>query len=490
MNINNNILQDNNNNKIIPFFKLHLTLKKLFEGNIALLLNKSTRPVSPVCDAVQHPVPDTLPCQINGAGANRPVPPLNEDAGRKDWMHGILPFNRIRCPEGGVHGSVPEEVNNISLFYLPGTGPGFEEKANQFQDRAVRTKILAFVVNNLKLYNYSYSSARFAQGKVFTEHQGTTRLPEVPKPNTVSLPGVLLREKFLPLQNGGKDQGFGSGVAPRNFDLNINNKESLKNYNSINSNSAEFYETKPGNFNEKDKSGTVAFRYTWSSAGARAGKFKRNKLILNQYLKTMSTSNMRKKGILMTYNNQIEYSFVTGDLVYNNKLISKIYKLLQASFKSMYCLISKPVFVITPEKINIRLFYFLFIPNILKFKKNKRHLAKGKIDLIKKQYIKFKKIKKNIKIKLRDLSNIALTKVFANKFKILSSIISKLFKKPVEFDLIRLHYPYNDSNILVNLLGVMVNKIKLRVIVRRLFEKAVIMQKKVSGSGAFARKNI
>jgi hypothetical protein len=217
---------------------------------------------------------------------------------------------------------------------------------------------------------------------------------------------------------------------------------------------------------------------------AKIGQIKGSKPILNQYLKTMSTYNMRKKGILITYNNQIEYSFLVGNLVYNNKIISKIYKLLQASFKSMYCLISKPVFVITPDKITIRLFYFLFIPNILKFKKlngfNKSvfNINNGekekKIKLIKKQYNKFRKIKKNIKIKLRNLSNITLIKVFSDKFKILSSILSKMFKKPVEFDLIRLHYPYNDSNILVNLLGIMVNKIKLRVIIRRLYEKAVI----------------
>jgi hypothetical protein len=149
----------------------------------------------------------------------------------------------------------------------------------------------------------------------------------------------------------------------------------------------------------------------------------------------------------------------------------------------MYCLISKPVFVITPEKIIIRLFYFLFIPNILKFKKlnNNSYISKenngflsSKQKVIKKQYNKFIKIQKNNKIKLRNLSNITLIKIFSNKFKILSSFLSKLFKKPVEFDLIRLHYPYNDSNILVNLLGIMINKIKLRIIIRKLYENAVI----------------
>ena len=53
-------------------------------------------------------------------------------------------------------------------------------------------------------------------------------------------------------------------------------------------------------------------------------------------------------------------------------------------------------------------------------------------------------------------------------------VLNSIFNKPVELDLIRLHYPYNDSQILVNLLGIMINKIKLRIIIRRLFEKAII----------------
>jgi len=211
-----------------------------------------------------------------------------------------------------------------------------------------------------------------------------------------------------------------------------------------------------------------------------------NTPIINQYLKSMSVYNMKKKGILIHYNNLLSINFVKGSLGYVNKLIFKIQKLLESSFKSMYCLISKPLFIITPDKITIRLFYFLFVPNFLKYKKliaiTKRREEKGfkgrinrnRIKQTKKQFNKFRKLKKDVRIKLRNLSNVALTNVFSNKFKILSLILSKLFKKPVELDLTRLHYAYNDSTILVNLLGIMINKIKLRIIIRRLFEKAVI----------------
>jgi Mitochondrial ribosomal protein (VAR1) len=217
------------------------------------------------------------------------------------------------------------------------------------------------------------------------------------------------------------------------------------------------------------------------------------KPIINQYLKSMSSYNMIQKGIIMSYSNIIGFNFNTD----RNKLITNIYKFLAASFKSMYCLISKPVFVMTPDKIIIQLFYFLLIPNILKFKKifkykyryknGNRYRIKSSLWFerklyIKKNFRKFKKKKINVRIKLRKLSNIVITKIFYEKFKILCHILSRLFKKPVQLDLIRLHYPYNDSNILVNLLGIMINKIKLRIIFRKLFEKAIIKNlNKVTG---------
>ena len=169
--------------------------------------------------------------------------------------------------------------------------------------------------------------------------------------------------------------------------------------------------------------------------------------------------------IFIFYSNIIGYSFNND----TNKLIKNVYNLLAASFKSMYCLISKPVFVITPDKIIIQLFYYLFIPNILKLKKSHKYgnTRRNKLNYatwnkrrknIKKLYRKFRNIKISVRIKLRKLSNVTITKVFPERFKKLCEILSNLFKKPVELDLIRLHYPYNDSNILVNLLGLMINK--------------------------------
>ena len=75
---------------------------------------------------------------------------------------------------------------------------------------------------------------------------------------------------------------------------------------------------------------------------------------------------------------------------------------------------------------------------------------------------------------LMKLANINLIKLYPLKFEKLCEVLNSIFNKPVELDLIRLHYPYHDSNILVRLLAFMINKMKLRRITRRLFNKAVV----------------
>jgi hypothetical protein len=215
-----------------------------------------------------------------------------------------------------------------------------------------------------------------------------------------------------------------------------------------------------------------------------------NSPIINEYLKAISKFNVINKGISINYSNIIGFNFNSE----NNKLFKDIYNLLVYSFKSMLCLISKPIFVVTPNKIIIQLFYYLFIPNILKSKKIYKFGDKRRNNLriyltwkkrrnkIKKLYRKFRKININNRIKLRKLYLYNITQIFPNKFKNLCEILSNLFKKPVELDLIRLHYPYNDSNILANFLAIMINRIKLRIIIKKLFGNAILKNKKFSGT--------
>jgi hypothetical protein len=256
---------------------------------------------------------------------------------------------------------------------------------------------------------------------------------------------------------------------------------------------------------------------------------------------------MNIKGTFVYFSKIIGFNFKIQNTI-NNNLIKEIYKILSYTFKSMFCLISKPVFVIKADKIVIQLFYFLMIPNFLKIKKfkinniyrnfkflynkNKKNIINNLVnstDLLQKmplQQLRNKKVLKNIysntmtmtanttfiqrrrrlnrnrykknifnfkfnyykkralikfyffkirkKVKLINLSKFSLVDKYPNKFKILCDIFSKFLNKNIELDLIRLHYPYYDNNILVNLLAYMVNKLKIRLMTRNIFRKAVI----------------
>ena len=77
---------------------------------------------------------------------------------------------------------------------------------------------------------------------------------------------------------------------------------------------------------------------------------------------------------------------------------------------------------------------------------------------------------------LFNLHKYNLFRVFSLKFKLICEILNNKFKKPVELQLIRLHRPYLDSNILVNLLSLNIkNKtFKTNVQIQRLFQKRVV----------------
>src|SRR6266571_2175041 len=216
--------------------------------------------------------------------------------------------------------------------------------------------------------------------------------------------------------------------------------------------------------------------------------YMQTKLSLNKYKGCSSKAAAR-----INYNKIIGYKFKNN---YNNKFkknpacflgaaanttyfnSAETYKLLYVFFKSMYCLISKPVFKYTNDKVIIQLFYYLNIPRkkifrlfsifyINSIKKNNyssnlvTSCSAAKIRFLSnKIYIRLRvrkaisrlknKINLNLLFKLRKLS---LNKVFHNKFKLICEILSNSFNRPVELQLTRLHHPYHDSNILVNILA-------------------------------------
>ena len=272
--------------------------------------------------------------------------------------------------------------------------------------------------------------------------------------------------------------------------------------------------------------------------------------VIYQYLKTFSIFNKRKNGIFIKYNKYISYNFNSKNILLrgvkpqtnkslktitttalvgtdqninkvngfskelnrlknvsvltgynqsaNNRLIKYSYKLLFYFFKSMYCLISKPVFLFTPDKVTIQLFYYLNIPKFKVFKwyyilKNKLNKAKyqnnvlsysnkkmmNKVKLswrIKKTLFRLNKKRNKVKNILLNLNKFNLFKVFSIKFKLICEILSNKFKKPIELQLIRIHHPFHDSNILVNLLSLNINnkKFKFNRAIKKLYAKKTI----------------
>jgi len=74
---------------------------------------------------------------------------------------------------------------------------------------------------------------------------------------------------------------------------------------------------------------------------------------------------------------------------------------------------------------------------------------------------------------LFNLRKFNLSKVYHKKFYLICQILSRKFNKAVEFQLIRLHHPYHDSNILINLLSLNIrNKTRsARVAIKSIYAK-------------------
>ena len=183
---------------------------------------------------------------------------------------------------------------------------------------------------------------------------------------------------------------------------------------------------------------------------------------------------LHKKGLSQTKPNFkfINYNFSNGaflnkdgELVnpnYNvNKiLLNNVYKLLVIFFKTMYCIISKPVFIFTQDTIKIQLFYFACIGRNISLK------SKKGISLVKNR--KRMGIGSAKKVVFNNFFS-KLTKYYPKKFKFICAILSKFFNKKVELDLIRLHKPYFNSDICVNFLSLIINRKNVSKAILKIF---------------------
>lgn len=71
-------------------------------------------------------------------------------------------------------------------------------------------------------------------------------------------------------------------------------------------------------------------------------------------------------------------------------------------------------------------------------------------------------------------NNSMFLNIYNNKLKILSQLLSKIFNKPVQLELIRLHYPFYDPNIIANLLSYFSENLKIRRLLSKIYKSALI----------------
>ena len=169
-----------------------------------------------------------------------------------------------------------------------------------------------------------------------------------------------------------------------------------------------------------------------------------------QYIRLLSPFNSK----LASYTNNI-YTFTNRPYKQINKNLNNIYTICKSAFLNMSSIISKPIVLNNPNLIKITLFYYW---KPLRNKYYNSNLHSNFINL------------------------------YLNKLENLVKLLSHLFKKSVELELIRIYSPKNESNILANLIGILSNFIKFSYIHKKLFK--VRKNKKLKTSFRYNKPSI
>jgi len=175
---------------------------------------------------------------------------------------------------------------------------------------------------------------------------------------------------------------------------------------------------------------------------------------LTKLLSSSKTSVINNQSTVYNFNKQNNVSIGP---VWKNKVTL----LLTAYFNKFFCLISKPVFTITPNKVKIHLFYYkpeleseeykdLFweIKNPGTVPETSKYISKG-------GFVRTKGLKVSKRTLISNLNSWRGHLLFLPNFRLkyLAVLLSKVLKTNVELELVRLKYPYHDSNILAQLIG-------------------------------------
>ncbi len=246
-----------------------------------------------------------------------------------------------------------------------------------------------------------------------------------------------------------------NSINTKDTNKTLSRKYIKKNINKLISYNQEFIENKDNQWLNKEANTFSLTNLSVSNQELRLNTLEEN----NRDITIKSENKIQKKYFLKTivpFNeqlasyNQIVYNFNKK----NNQMIKNIYSIIESAFYSISSLISKPIYFITPNNIKIQLFFYWNPLN--------KSLKKSKTQS-----------------KFLILNQIKLDK--------LASFLSKIFKKEVDIELTRLYYPYSDSNILANLIGLFVSAKRFRRFRNTIFQKAKIknptrMTKRISNT--------
>jgi len=190
----------------------------------------------------------------------------------------------------------------------------------------------------------------------------------------------------------------------------------------------------------------------------------------NLALKNLIGSHMKMPAQLFFNSNKFVYSFNKSNNLF--PLLTKVESLLKNFFLSIYCLISKPIYLITHDKVIIRLFVYLS-PKISTFinsglslplKNKDKPEGRGLLNLFK------------VNNRNKDTSILLDPKAQINlKLSSITSVFEKIFNKKVQLELIKLQHPFHNSKILAQVLGLNVSKYRFKRLIKILIPRAVIV---------------
>lgn len=198
---------------------------------------------------------------------------------------------------------------------------------------------------------------------------------------------------------------------------------------------------------------------------------------LTKLLSNSNTSAIKNQSTVYNFNKQNNVSIGPG---WKNR----VNLILISYFKKFYCLISKPVFVFTPNKVSIHLFYYKREVSSSVGYRNKVRLFVNKYSAkLASLPLPVNELgsKRPLSGLVRALNSRRGRLLFLpnSRLKFLAILLSKLLKTNVELEVVRLKYPYHDSNILAQLIGINGKKLTYGRIKKILFSRATIFTKAI-----------